>query len=154
MKIKLYKKWVIVGVILSLLIGASVAYGVGYVTKPIDGIGVSGEVIIIGPAPTADDIVIQSMPTFTVTFGDTTKQRGDMVVLNNSAYDLTFILDEFVLKFDDPKLGLVYQYAAPEWNAVMASGKTQTITIEYAPSGTVGIGTYRYSGNITYSYEE
>ena len=150
-KLRLSKKWVMVGVILSsLLIGAGVAYGANSIIVKFGGdLGIDGTVKIIAPPPEEGELEIVSTPDFEYTIGQPDNPQGEIVVRNNSAAVLTF--KKLVAEFEQGKdVGLIEVYG--EFDETLQAYSDQLIPVMFTIDSKAIAGEYQYSGSIEYTY--
>ena len=153
---KLSRKWIVAGfIIVSLLLGGTIAYAASAIIVDFgSSVGVEGQVIIVAPEPTINDIVVTS-PTFTITYGDTTEVTANMMVQNLSAYDLTLVNVTISMDNTDVAALSLGSFIPGVHSDLLPAGSAHLIPITMAPWGTqVSLGSYSYSGTIEYSYQE
>ena len=147
---QLPRKWLIVICsVLIILITSGIAYGANQLIVHFNGgLDVSGKITIIAPDPTLSDLKIISTPDFAFTAGNTDVLTGDIVVENNSAYDLTLANASFTITSAALVGSLDYNPTG-----VLKSHGQHSIPVLLAPSVNATFGEFNYSGDLTYSWK-
>jgi len=143
---KLSRKGIILLAVAAILLFSGVAYGANLLVVSFQGgLGVTGTVKVVAPDPTLADVVVVSVPDFTITAGVSSNATGYITVRNDSAYNLTLQSATFTL---DESVGYIsYVNLTP---LLPAKGQhTLKVILYYYP---LVVGDFQYSGDLTYSW--